>query len=183
MFVTLHHQISYIMEKEQIIKDSVEIFSTSMENAIQTIAQDAYQKGFEAGYEKAKNDLGMSGSSIVIIDGLEFYDMQLSDGALIAILKEKMPYFEAAKYNLPTVEQMKEIHYKTRVDFRGLIFPNGLIVDVDSPDFFWCKCTVDEQSEVEGIQICRNSAGNKYKQWNSCFTGENKSVIIIKNKV
>lgn len=168
------------MDKEKLICDSVQMFEASLSTAIRSIVQNAYDKGFEAGYEKANDEISNNNPSVYNIDGLEFYDMHLSDGALIAILDERMPYFEAVKYNIPTVEQLKELYARTRVERSELVFPNGIAIKIKDYDFFWCNSPIDDKSEVQGIKIKYDRFF--YKIWGRCFVGEKQRVIVVKNK-
>lgn len=170
------------MKKEEVITKSIEIYSSSMNETISKIAEEAFDAGFEEGYAKAKQEIGEAENQIVNLDGIEYHDIKMSDGSLVGLIDEKMPFLQASKYALPTVEQMKELLNKTRVVDQKLIFPDGFKITV-SNDFFWCADSINETSEVHGIEIYWSTQHSERRsRWTTRFTGKLGRVLVIKSK-
>ena len=85
--------------------------------ALTSAVEQAYIKGYEAGYAEGLNRNEVTNQGIVTIDGLEYVDLNLPSGTLWSknyIVSPEgtslyLKYYEAAKLHIPTTTQFREL--------------------------------------------------------------------------
>ena len=131
-----------------IVEKSKEYAKGKALDAITSAIEQAYAKGYEAGYNDAVNRNMADNQGIVLIDGLEYVDLNLPSGTLWS--KDSLEktngysiyltYYEAAKLKIPTPQQFDElerccekipIENKGRIcGFRYMCRENGAFIDL-----------------------------------------------------
>lgn len=174
-------------------KKADEYIQNNSSNIIE-IVKTAYMKGFEDGIAQSV--------AKIKIDGVEYVDLGLPSGTLWSVYPlgyggfyNKYSYYDALKYNIPTVEEYNELSRYCKcasnnycTDIKG---GNGKYINIntyfhylgegvpDGNNYFWLKSeVVDNMASVGCVQRGIPDVHKGIKH----FTGYSLPIIIVKRK-
>lgn len=178
---------------------ATEYVDDALLDSLREIVEKAYADGYAEGCEDSKSSVDVE------LDDDDWVDLGLPSGTLWAADYVKddegdiiyLPYDQAVQYELPTEEQLEELHQECEISFSGgrevsVLGPNGKTLNISTRGYYGVKDHEDYgnayfwvQSDRQGNnQSCARSVANRYSSLLSTtlFKGYWLPIRVVRKK-